>query len=285
MKHMIHSTTGVLLAGLIATGCSTAPPADKVAAADAALGAAAQAVNQASGNPHVAKYASSELERANTSLEKAKEAWERKEDLPDTTQFAYIAKQRAATAEELANARAAEEAVTLAALERDRAVQVAAAQAPARRAGDPAAQPPRAQQIAQAAAGFAVGSARLPATASPLLDGVVSNLKEHPDRVIVIAGHADNTGNARYNDALAIKRAEAVRTALLKRGVDPARIAIRSFGESNPVASNDNVAGRQENRRVDAIITEADPQMVGSTQGRTSTTQSGSDEPKKKPKR
>ncbi|RZA35583.1 MAG: DUF4398 domain-containing protein [Lysobacteraceae bacterium] len=285
MKHMIHSTTGVLLAGLIATGCSTAPPADKVAAADAALGTAAQAVNQASGNPHVAKYASSELEAANTSLEKAKEAWERKEDLPDTTQFAYIAKQRAATAEELANARAAEEAVTLAALERDRAVQVAAAQAPARRAAEPGARSPRALQVTQAVAGFAVGSAKLPASASPMLDGMVSNLKEHPDRVIVIAGHADNTGDTRYNDVLAMQRAEAVRSALLKRGVDPARVAIRSFGEASPVASNDNVAGRQENRRVDAIIAEGDPQMVGSTQGKTSTTGSGKDEPKKKPKK
>lgn len=276
MKHMIRSTTGVLLAGLIAAGCSTAPPPSKVAAADSAIGEAGQAVNQAAGNPHVAKYASSELERANVSLERAKDSWNRKHDLPATTQYAYLAKQRAATAEELANARAAEEAVTLAALERDRAVQVAMAE----RAG----RPPRAQQLEQALAGFAVGSAKLPAKAKPILDGVAATLKRHPDRVVVIAGYTDNVGNAGYNDALAMKRARAVRTALLQRGVDPARIAIRSFGEANPVASNDNVAGRQENRRVDAIIAEANPQMVGSTQGRTATTGSGKGEPKKKRK-
>ena len=127
MNHIIRSTTGAIVAGMIVAGCSTSPPASEVAAAQAAIGNAGQAVDHAAADPHVAKYAASELERASDSLRKATAAWNDKHALPATTHFAYLAQQRAATAQELANQRAAEETLTVAAAERDQALSVAAA--------------------------------------------------------------------------------------------------------------------------------------------------------------
>src|SRR5438874_11890176 len=101
MKYIIRSTTGALLAGMIAAGCSTAPSASEQEAANTALSNAGQTIDRAAADPHVTQYASSELERANDSLAKAKTAWNDKHDLTNTMQFAYLAQQRAATAEQL----------------------------------------------------------------------------------------------------------------------------------------------------------------------------------------
>jgi hypothetical protein len=66
-----------------------------------------------------------------------------------------------------------------------------------------------------------------------------------------------------------------VRAALLRRGVNTSRIVIRSYGEENPVASNDTPVGRRENRRAQVIIGDMEEHMVGSSTGSTATTSSG----------
>jgi outer membrane protein OmpA-like peptidoglycan-associated protein len=264
MKQIIRSTTGALVAGMIAAGCATQPPASDVAAANTAISNAGQAVDHAAADPHVTKYASSELERATDSLQKAKTAWNDKHDLPATKHLAYVAQQRAATAQELANARVAENSVAVTAAKRDQAV--AAAQ---RRAGPNATKP--------GLAGFASGAAKLPANARPTVDQLAATLKNHPQSKVVIEGHTDNTGDPGYNQTLAMKRAEAVRSALVSQGIDPSRISVRSLGEQNPVASNDTSAGRRENRRAQVIIGDMAATMTGSS-GSAGATSSGQSE-------
>jgi len=84
---------------------------------------------------------------------------------------------------------------------------------------------------------------------------VADALKDNPGTVVEIAGHADNTGKASYNELLSQRRAEAVAARLTgPLGVDPAKVSARGYGESEPVASNDTAAGRAENRRVEARI-------------------------------
>ena len=84
---------------------------------------------------------------------------------------------------------------------------------------------------------------------------VADALKDNPSTVVEIAGHADNTGKASYNELLSHRRAEAVAARLTgPLGVDPAKVSARGYGESEPVASNDTAAGRAENRRVEARI-------------------------------
>jgi outer membrane protein OmpA-like peptidoglycan-associated protein len=273
MKHVIRWSTGVLAAGMLAAGCSTAPSAEQVAAANTAIGNAGQAIDQAAADPHVAKYANSELERATDSLGKAKAAWS-KHDLAATTHEAYLAQHRAALAQELANERAAHDAVTMAAANRDRAVSTMA-MATGERPAQPMAAIPG--QMQEALPGFAFGRAKLPPKAKPAIDALANTLKENPGRPVVIAGHTDSVGSPEYNHALAMKRAEAVRAELVRRGVESSRITLRSEGEQNPVASNDTKAGRSENRRAEIIIPsmEAGTTAVGSSEGSTSATSSG----------
>lgn len=269
MKHIIRSSSGVLLAGMIAAGCATAPPASEVAAANTAIGNAGQAIGQAAADPHVVKYAMSELERANTSLNQAKVAWNDKRDVQASTHYAYLAEQRAKTAKQLADARAAEQAVTLAAAERDQAVAAVIAQ----RQAQPT-QVVAEQVVQQDLVGFAVGKATLPRKARQMVDNLVNTLKSNPDRVVVIDGHTDSIGSPAYNQALALQRAESVRAALIARGVETSRIIIRSHGEQAPLASNDTSAGRSENRRAQIIIADMDRRVAGSSQG-AAATQSG----------
>ncbi len=80
-------------------------------------------------------------------------------------------------------------------------------------------------------------------------------LRRYSETSAVIEGHTDSTGPDAYNQALSERRALAVMNALVTRyGVDPARLSIVGYGESNPVASNRTALGRQENRRIEADV-------------------------------
>lgn len=73
------------------------------------------------------------------------------------------------------------------------------------------------------------------------------------DQSIVIIGHTDSVGTDAYNQQLGLKRADEIRTQLIEAGVrNP--ITIKSLGESDPVAENGTAAGRQQNRRVDILL-------------------------------
>ncbi|WP_373000533.1 OmpA family protein [Marinobacter sp.] len=84
---------------------------------------------------------------------------------------------------------------------------------------------------------------------------VADFLNENPETIVEIAGHSDSRGAADYNRALSQRRAEAVADRLTgPLGVDPSRVNAVGYGEEAPIASNDTVEGRAENRRVEARI-------------------------------
>ncbi len=102
---------------------------------------------------------------------------------------------------------------------------------------------------------FAFNSAELDAESRAKLDRVAEKLKMDPDYIIEIAGFTDAIGNSDYNIVLGQKRASAVRSYLAdKHKIDYARIAIRSGGEDEPVATNDDDAGRAKNRRATVSV-------------------------------
>jgi outer membrane protein OmpA-like peptidoglycan-associated protein len=76
----------------------------------------------------------------------------------------------------------------------------------------------------------------------------------HPGLKLEVEGHTDSVGADEYNQSLSERRATAVRDYLVQQGVNSGMIAARGFGEGQPVASNDNAAGRQQNRRVEMVV-------------------------------
>jgi outer membrane protein OmpA-like peptidoglycan-associated protein len=76
----------------------------------------------------------------------------------------------------------------------------------------------------------------------------------HPGLSLEVEGHTDSVGTDEYNQSLSERRAESVKSYLIQQGIPPASIRARGFGESQPVASNDSAAGRQQNRRVELIV-------------------------------
>ncbi|HEU4602025.1 MAG TPA: OmpA family protein [Steroidobacteraceae bacterium] len=101
---------------------------------------------------------------------------------------------------------------------------------------------------------FDTGKSTLKPGAYTTIERLASVLKEDPKRQVTIEGHTDSVGSDEYNQQLSEARANAVRSALLERGVQDSQINAIGKGESFPVASNDNAAGRQQNRRVEMIF-------------------------------
>jgi OmpA-OmpF porin, OOP family len=91
---------------------------------------------------------------------------------------------------------------------------------------------------------------------------LVTFLKEHPDRYILIEGHTDSVGAEGYNLELSQRRAAAVRDFLVHNGIDLERISERGYGQEHPVASNATKVGRQENRRVEVVILHGDERIA-----------------------
>jgi outer membrane protein OmpA-like peptidoglycan-associated protein len=85
----------------------------------------------------------------------------------------------------------------------------------------------------------------------------VSFLNRYPERSAVIEGYTDSVGTQEYNQGLSERRAESVRSYLIAQGVDSSRLAASGRGESNPVADNASSDGRQQNRRVEVVISNA----------------------------
>ena len=86
------------------------------------------------------------------------------------------------------------------------------------------------------------------------MNKLVTFLNNHPDRSVVIEGYTDSVGSEDFNQALSQRRADSVRSYLVRQGISSARLSASGLGESDPVAGNESATGRQQNRRVEVII-------------------------------
>jgi outer membrane protein OmpA-like peptidoglycan-associated protein len=99
------------------------------------------------------------------------------------------------------------------------------------------------------------------------LDRLVDALSSRPGLDLAIEGHTDSTGTAAHNRDLSERRAASVRDYLTGRGVSRDRTTSVGLGQDLPVASNDTAGGRQQNRRVEIVIQQAQPVRVSRLDG------------------
>jgi len=249
----------------------------------------------AQNNPMVATYAPLELKQAGDALEQANLSASHNDSLDKVDKLAYLAKQKIALTQEVAKQKSAEAEVANSGKERDQVRldqrtneaniakmnaeqsrlaalqaqgQTAVAQRQAQEAQAHAAQ--LEAQLADLAAKktergmvitlgdvlFGTDLARLNVDGMRTAQKLAAVLQQNMQRTVLVEGFTDSTGTAAHNQELSERRAGAVRSALLELGVAPARIAIRGYGETYPVAANDTTQNRQLNRRVEIILSD-----------------------------
>ena len=102
---------------------------------------------------------------------------------------------------------------------------------------------------------FPVGKSVIQSNNFPLLNKIISAVKEFPEASIRISGHTDGTGSAENNKELSQQRAAKVAQFLQNvGGIDAEKIEVEGYGESRPVANNGTAQGRAANRRVEILI-------------------------------
>jgi len=113
---------------------------------------------------------------------------------------------------------------------------------------------PRGLVVTMADILFASGKYELSQDASLKLARLSGVILAHPGLKLRIEGYTDTTGTAAFNLTLSGQRADAVRTFLVGQGLQPGDVTSVGMGQADPVATNDTAAGRQQNRRVEIIV-------------------------------
>jgi outer membrane protein OmpA-like peptidoglycan-associated protein len=110
---------------------------------------------------------------------------------------------------------------------------------------------------------FDFDSDQLKPSAREALDDIAEVLAYYEQAPVQVLGHTDAQGSAEYNLALSQRRADAVTSALVDRGIPTSRLTSEGRGLTEPVASNDTDEGRAQNRRVEILIEGVEPPETG----------------------
>ncbi|CAN7461544.1 OmpA family protein [Pseudoduganella sp. LjRoot289] len=106
---------------------------------------------------------------------------------------------------------------------------------------------------------FDTGRADIKSNFRPILDRFATTLNDNPAATVSIIGHTDSTGSDTINQPLSVDRASHARDYLAQRGVSPTRVVVEGRGSREPIASNNDDAGRARNRRVEIYVAEPQP--------------------------
>jgi OOP family OmpA-OmpF porin len=241
-----------------AVGCSTMGPTP-------ALEQARLSYTQAQQNPQIATNAPVAWREAERALQNAERAWKADEEPEEVQHLAYVAERKVEIARASAQQKMAEVEVQRLGEERDRVLlesRSREAQTATARATKleqelrelQAKETERGLELTLGDVLFEVNQANLRPGAMRNLYQLAEFLKQNPTRNVLIEGHTDSTGAEATNFELSRRRAEAVREFLITSGVSPDRLTARGHGETYPIASNNTVAGRQQNRRVEVVV-------------------------------
>jgi outer membrane protein OmpA-like peptidoglycan-associated protein len=217
----------------------------------------------AASDPLVRQHARPELESAQDAFAQAERGWRTGGDSKTVSHWAEVAGQRAATAQAAARTREAEEQSQRAEQEQQQKLAEARRIESEPAGTDVSASSGAADSPVRRGTGavfvfsndqFQQDGAALDARAEAGIERIAALLREDPQRIVRLESHADDIGNRNRSIELSGRRAEAVRAALVARGIEPRRIVVRALGDSYPVASNETALGRERNRRVEAVL-------------------------------
>jgi outer membrane protein OmpA-like peptidoglycan-associated protein len=113
---------------------------------------------------------------------------------------------------------------------------------------------------------FDTGKFTLRPVAREKLAKVAGIVAGHPGLRLDVEGHTDSVGGDSYNQQLSEQRGEAVRGYLTQQGMAAGSVTAKGFGKTQPVATNDTALGRQQNRRVEIVIS---GEVIGTEIGKT----------------
>jgi outer membrane protein OmpA-like peptidoglycan-associated protein len=225
--------------------------------------------------PLAQEAAGRDLEAARKSLQQAEAAYQQKQSPAIVDHLAYVARRHAEAGEarvlearsrqEVARAQEDRNKILMEA--RTREAQSSKSQAEAAQAQLASAQ----QQLADLQAKktdrgvvvtlgdvlFDTGQATLKPGANLALNRLATFLSANPQTRIIIEGHTDSRGAEDYNQVLSERRARAVATELMSRGISPDQLQTLGRSKGYPVASNDTPEGRQQNRRVEIVFSDS----------------------------
>ena len=224
----------------------------------------------AANDARIRRYAPAELESAQEAFVEARRHRQRGTDAEVVSYWSYLGRRRAETAREAAKLRQAEETIQFARAERQKErMEPRRTENPPLAASREASSGAPGMTWARAAEGevivvlsddqFQEGVAEVDPRASLNLDRIAELLHQDPRRVVRLESHSDDTGSRSRSIDFSGRRAEAIRAALVERGIDVRRIRVRALGELYPVASNETSLGRERNRRVEAVVTSPEP--------------------------
>jgi outer membrane protein OmpA-like peptidoglycan-associated protein len=239
---------GLVAATLLAPACGSPQPTAQVMEAR-------QSVQQIAQDPRINQHAAVQLYEAQQASVRLENAIQRGEDEKRMDHLAYLVKRRSEIAQKAAETGALKQQMTELAEKRDqlrldtrnREIAQLRQQLASR-------ETPRGLVITLGDVLFTTGSATLAAGAERTVSRVAELLEHYPDRTVAVEGHTDDTGSAESNEKLSQRRAQTVADALTAAGVPETRITVRGLGESSPAVPNTSAASRQQNRRVEIVV-------------------------------
>ncbi len=242
-------------------GCASTPPEnDKVSEARSIY-------EEIRNDPNVARSGDRQLRNARDQLARAENLLEEGEETVDVEHAAYLAKRHGEIAREQGRrAQLQEEIQSAEARRKELELEMSSTAAEqARREAEmlrarmeemEAEQTDRGMVLTLGDVLFDLNKADLKPAGEQTISRLADFMSEYEERRVRVEGYTDSTGAASYNQGLSERRAEAVRDALVDMGISRNRVETRGYGEEYPVASNDTSSGRQQNRRVEIVISD-----------------------------
>ena len=244
-------TTLLFLCGLI-YGCATTP--------NPHLERTQNLFNEITADPLVAAKAPVPYAKAEESLAKLKAMVNEGDDEEDIKRVAYETQLKTKIAREKANTAIANEHIAGAEEERTQVqlnTRTAEADELARQLAElQAKSTERGMVVTMGNVLFEYDKADINPGGMRVIDKLAAFLEKYPERTIQIEGHTDSRGSDAYNQRLSERRAEAVKRALLYQGIQESRMSAIGYGEAFPIATNETSSGRQQNRRVEIVISD-----------------------------